>query len=214
MTILKVHVDKFGCVLELETLGNIRQVQDRVREKLDEHRTINYTLYSDSDIISEEPAYMLVEVQKRSKKDDVLDAISYGLEFMKNKMKGEPKMRSDCGNEIKSVKFIVYLDDRGNGYIEVAAEKGTLPPQLMKSTEFANINDIPRIMQKKRKEVRAYESGAVFVCRRCTTAFGRNNARYRESCSVDQATATVACPNCGSESIYYNSRVDYPGARC
>ena len=127
-------------------------------------------------------------------------------------------MISDCNNKINSIKFTVYLHDRGNGYVKVAAQDGSLPSHLTRDRAFDNIKDLPKVMTGIKKDIRSYENRIKFICTDCNLGINdtkriRTKTVYLVPANVDKydclfpelittAHNVLCCPRCGGTNIH------------
>ncbi len=112
-------------------------------------------------------------------------------------------MITDCGNQIDSIKFHVYIyDKKGTALIQVASREGSLPKKLCRP-ETVPIDEIVPTMDKIVKAVRDYETfrqsqkGKLpfeFFCLDCNTAIRREHLEFKHR----SGTFVATCPRCGN----------------
>ena len=92
-------------------------------------------------------------------------------------------MVSDCGNEIKSVKFIVWLYSNEGGFLELACDKDYKPEGVKKKYDFSDLAEMRYLMKVVSNKVREYDNKT------------RTERRKR---NLKKARFTLYCPRCDS----------------
>jgi hypothetical protein len=103
------------------------------------------------------------------------------IEYLIHKTKEDKPMVSDCGNEITSVKFKVWLYDASHGIIELARDPNYKIKGLQESYKFANLEEMSRIMVSLRSKVREQDE------------LNKLSKRKEE---LKKAKYTMYCPHC------------------
>jgi len=117
---------------------------------------------------------------------------------------------SDCGNKIKSVKFLVYRCDDGSGLARVAAQEASLPHPLTREHHFSNTEEMIAAIKSLHARVRKYEDfkqqrepnteGVYrFLCLECNTIIPQDQIAFIVNCG----RAYVTCPCCGNDKLEF-----------
>ncbi len=110
-------------------------------------------------------------------------------------------MLSDCGNEINSVKFKVWLQDNSRGILEVAFHNKGLPEGTTRkdwTREFDSFNNMVGLMDSLRRKLRSKEG------------FSTERRIYCIKCN----TVTITKINKNIETSYIADRCGYCGTVC